>query len=969
MKKAFSVVAAGITLLAVMFGASNIASAQIVPSTDPILRGIWKRVQQANSADVQAAKLVIPYETPGDITTVSFRINFNHPTSPTRGNFRWTNVNGFTERGNSIETGNAFVTLLPENPSNPTAGSQYYVNTKARTATFIFRWTADQTYGDVVDNDIEYAWADPSRDFASGWIPVDTSFRVNANGYVHSEFGDLRISHESVVVGEEIQEVSLVLRAQYPDRITDARIRINPDLPEAQGYFAWRPSGFYERSGSNWGNENVQLLTNGPDASYREVTTDPVLGPVVIYHFRWAINSDVGATTGNSIRYSWMEMQYRPSGDETETFDTVMPTPITQRFYADPDSDGYGTFGDYIEADQHADPPAGYIRWIDGRDNDNCPSVYNPDQSDTDGDGQGDQCDYQFARYECYDGMRGTIPYTTNVYDQIAGICENHCSAETGKCGTNTSALLPPFNELSVFSLPMPESTAAIPGTNDVTLATLIFDASGSYEDIQVTEVRVEDQTTNGARPIDMNNIRLMVDPDGDSYDGVGTDVQVGNALRGSESTADADEVFTFNLSGGNQFVVRAGRRLRVTVLGNIDSLAVPGVHTFRTIAPNYVSAFGTVTGNSVEETIDPTATGGSVVVAIGGGTVLVSLDPTNPYTRQFPAGTQGVTLATFNFYTTGPEDLALNWVRFTQRTSSGPYADYRDYELLYLIDEQGNTVGSLVPMNDDPVINLDRNAFIVDNNDADGARLTLRANLANIIPASNVMVGGHALGFNIAQPEYVSARGVASGHASEVELAVGDNAPNGNTHYMYRATPTVSRLPLGTTTLFNGTNELFRFTVTANGSDIDLRKFTFESAVDNAVFHSAELYDVTGGGRTPLFSGSNSSGDVWTIDAILNNTVTVSAGTTRTFSLEGFVVGVHAGSSVSTRLMGDAEPVLGETTPMVPFAEAESAVHNDFIWSDRHAPAHSEATSDWTNGYVVTGLPLSYTSPSVLSQ
>lgn len=75
---------------------------------------------------------------------------------------------------------------------------------------------------------------------------------------------------------------------------------------------------------------------------------------------------------------------------------TPTPTPtqtITERFYADPDNDGYGTANDYINLLQNSNPPAGYIRWITGRDNDNCPKAYNPDQKDSDKDGMGDLCD------------------------------------------------------------------------------------------------------------------------------------------------------------------------------------------------------------------------------------------------------------------------------------------------------------------------------------------------------------------------------------------------------------------------------------------------------------------------------------------------------------------------------------------------------------------------------------------------
>ncbi len=540
---------------------------------------------------------------------------------------------------------------------------------------------------------------------------------------------------------------------------------------------------------------------------------------------------------------------------------------------------------------------------------------------------------------------------------------------------------------LRVTTLATPPSRTLAAGTTDVQLAHMQFDASNSSEDLKVTQFKFKDITGGAAKTIDIQNMRLQVDKDGDSFDNTGSKEFLSNAQSGSDSTAGNDETITFNLSGEDQFLVKAGKKSVVYVIGNIAGSAATGAtatHNIGVSSSDFVAAVGTKTSSQVTEVID-TASGQTITVGTAGGQVQVSIDSGDPNAANYAAGTKGVTLAVFNFLATTTEDVEIATIKFTQRVTPTASSSFKDYDLLYVTDEAGNNVGSVTPTTTTPVIDLKSKAFIVSINNTAGKLMYLKADLSSIGTNQNVTVGGHRLGFNIGAGSDVIGKGAQTGTGATEFL--GANVPNGKTHYMYSGVPTISLSaePGNSTDAVKfamegklaATADMFKIKVSANTGDVGLYKFTFDVATTSVNLTQLEFYDITDTNEILLFSSSSAAGSAnYTGGAVYeflldddNPTAgnggeewTVSKTKPRYFVLRGTFTGVSSGDSVTTRLAGDAAlpthanfgTLLMASSTAV---DAEAISDDDFIWSDRSASGHSTSTDDWINGYLVNGL------------
>jgi hypothetical protein len=507
---------------------------------------------------------------------------------------------------------------------------------------------------------------------------------------------------------------------------------------------------------------------------------------------------------------------------------------------------------------------------------------------------------------------------------------------------------------LSVTTLPQPAAQTIAGGTSDHLYATVRFDASNSSENIKVTAFEFSIVTNGTAKTNEVQNITFVVG-----------DQTLGTTKDGSVATVGTDEEVSVSLSGSDQFVIAAGTAENMYIYADLTAGATAGGShriDITSTEGNAVTAQGVTTGNTVTPSYSA-AQSGVMTVGTAGGNMEVSLATDTKIASLMAAGTT-VDLAAFKFYATSTEDVELDYLYLTQVVTDTNSSSFKDYDQIWFVDEDGVEITGtrMTPTSTVPYINFADNAFVVDHTDTNGEVIYLKAKLAAIGTAANG-VASHALGYKINAAANITAKGDLSGNAASQYLS-GSAAPTGKTHYVYKGYPTFAKINL-TENLANGTNDLFKFTVSAVNNEIGLYKFTFDVATTGVTVSNLYVYDVTDTNNETLLNDTagtatlglfETTGEDWTTN-YASKEVTVGSGETRTFVLRGDVAGAASGDSVTVKLAGDAAYLVGTNTLMLAAATADGDANDDFIWSDKSAGAHGATTADWTNGFLIPGL------------
>ena len=539
--------------------------------------------------------------------------------------------------------------------------------------------------------------------------------------------------------------------------------------------------------------------------------------------------------------------------------------------------------------------------------------------------------------------------------------------------GTEIDANILTFKDLAlaVTTLAQPAAKTIAAGTSNLQYSTIDFDASDSSENVKVTQFHINIIAAATSKTNEIQNIRFEVD---------GTDIGV--TKNGSRTDADSanDERITVSLSGDEQFVVTKGTTATMKIYADLASGATAaGDHAIQInnaandrAETTTVTAIGAVSGNAVTETYS-SATANAITVGTAGGTVEVSADSSNPTGTLFAAGTTGVNLAAFKFLATSTEDVELDYLYLTQLTTDTDSSSYLDYDRIYLEDEAAVEVASMSPTSTFPKLNFADDAFVVDINDTDGAILYLKADLAAIGSGYNG-TAGHYLGYKINAAADVVAKGDLSGSGSTEYLSSG-SAPDGNSFYVYVSYPTFAKVAIGST-LANGTNDLYKFSITADSSgDITLYGFTFDIATTGCIVTDLYVHDVTTASEVQVNDTAGTApskvwqtvGSDWTTN-FSGREIVVPKGTSKSFVVRGEVTAASAGDSIKTRVAGDSAHLSVGNTLLDAAGDVDGDSHDDFIWSDKSDGAHTYQTDDWTNGYLVPGLSSSSSTAQTLS-
>ena len=540
---------------------------------------------------------------------------------------------------------------------------------------------------------------------------------------------------------------------------------------------------------------------------------------------------------------------------------------------------------------------------------------------------------------------------------------------------------------LTVSTQTTPIAQTVIAGASQFEFARYAFDAISSGEDIRVTAIPLTYGVATGGAT-DITNCKL--------YDGA-TVVNTSNIVNPSAQSSSTN--FTFDGAG---LIVTKGSSKNISLKCDLRSGSTGsylwGLDTGQ--AASYTGATGVTSGQTITETL--TESNGQAMTAASGGSLAVILDSSSPAYKAASSGMTNVELARIRFDASN-EDIDLRQVALqmsgavsatTTIVDTGSASNTPDDLInreVTLWTTDGVQIGTAqfsVTQGDFATSSaIAANAFRIPK---DGNKvLVVKGNMASICNSCDITASGDfvKIDYDGSNAGINGNYGVGVSSGGNVTPTGGDTASEGVR--LFKAYPTFAAVSgWQPSSLSNGDQPLMRFSVKANSNDVGVYKFTIRMATTSpALVSSINVFGYSDSAFSSPVTGVNTAAGqlngtngVW-VDAstdidftvqnssATNKVLTIPSGSTYYFEVRGTVAGATTGAGVSTQLQGDATSFSAAAAQMDQAATVDGFVDDDFIWTPHSTTTAGIANNDFTNGYLLPGLPTSNMNAQVLSK
>lgn len=527
----------------------------------------------------------------------------------------------------------------------------------------------------------------------------------------------------------------------------------------------------------------------------------------------------------------------------------------------------------------------------------------------------------------------------------------------------NTMTIGAPSLSVSLASTPV--SDTYVKGTKNVDVLGLMLTA-GNADEITVTGLTMAgyiDEDADGDYSAGSENSIYLKN----TINSVTIYDDAGNKLADSKNVGtDGTAVFsnmTFKISaGGSKKIVLTVDQIATTApqgstndAFGFDLTSVTAVNSNGnsvTVTPGYPNGGGTV----ISPTNDPRV---AITVAFAGSLTIANADNMMG-DKTVVAGTDGLLTARFKA-TAANEDFMIKKLNFEVANLTRGATTAVEYVYIIYPDKNGTLKTSIKS----PLIDGTNGVKLANFNNLDmyvpkdDTTITFEVYIDTNTVVSGATNSGDRIRITFdatdATDEF-EAIGQSSGTTIVDSVTSMDaDISNGNSIALYKSIPTFltntakSGCPTNSTKPMNGTNNIYCFDVTAYTSgSVDIYKVSLQvSATGFTTVGTLSLYDYAD--QSTILATTAISNNIATFT--MTTPDTVGAGGTVTYMVKGSLTIDSSAQNVviASRVLDDTSFALNT---------AAASVSGNVVWSDRSASSHSPTTSDWTNGYKLSGLP-----------